>query len=251
MSLAPSSGRQGGGTSVVITGTNFTNPSAVKFGTKPATSVTFTSATSLTAVCPSGAGTVAVTVTTPGGTANVGTFIYVGPPTLSDLNESVGKAADTVVISGATLATVLSLASTPPGVTFGAVAAATLGAHNDSSITVTAPAGTGTVPITVNTTGGGADSLSFTYLAAPTVTAADPDSGPEVGGNIVTVTGTGLAYAASATIDGASANFGVISDTQVAIAAPPGTGEDVDIVVTTPGGTGTGTGLYSYIPAPG
>jgi hypothetical protein len=74
----------------------------------------------------------------------------VPPPTLTDLSANAGKATDTVIISGVNLATVLSLASTPPGVTFGATAAATLGAHNDSSITVTAPAGTGTVPITVN-----------------------------------------------------------------------------------------------------
>src|SRR4051794_37342948 len=91
MSLAPSSGRQGGGTSVVITGTNFTDPSTVKFGTKLATSVTFTSATSLTAICPSGSGTVPVTVTTPGGTGNVGTFVYIPPPALSGVSASVGK----------------------------------------------------------------------------------------------------------------------------------------------------------------
>ena len=251
MSLTPNSGRQGGGTSVVITGTNYTDPSAVKFGSKSATSVTFTSPTSLTAVCPSGAGSVPVTVTTPGGTGNVGTFFYVPPPTLTGLSANAGKAADTVIISGVNLATVLSLASTPPGVTFGATAAATLGAHNDSSITVTAPAGTGTVPITVNTTGGGADGLTFSYLVAPTVTAADPPAGPEAGGNTVTVVGTNLGFTESVTIDGVSANFGIISDTEVAASVPPGTGADVDIVVTTPGGTATGTGLYSYIAPPG
>jgi hypothetical protein len=251
MSLNPTSGRQGGGTSVVITGTNYTDPSGVKFGTKQATSVTFTSPTSLTAVCPSGAGSVPVTVTTPGGTGNVGTFFYVPPPSLTGLSANAGKATDTVVISGVNLATVLSLASTPPGVTFGATAAAALGAHNDTSITVTVPAGTGTVPVTVNTTGGAADNLTFSYLGAPTVTAADPPAGPEVGGNIVTVTGTNLGFADSVSIDGVSGNFGIISDTQVAVSAPAGTGEDLDVVVTTPGGTGTGTGMYSYLAPPG
>jgi hypothetical protein len=59
------------GTPVVITGTNFTGATAVKFGTTAATTFTVNSATQITATSPAGTGTVDVTVTTPSGTSAV------------------------------------------------------------------------------------------------------------------------------------------------------------------------------------
>ena len=65
------------GTTVTITGTNFTNASAVSFGGTAATSYNVASATSITAVVAGGA-TGSVSVTTPGGTAtSSGTFTYI------------------------------------------------------------------------------------------------------------------------------------------------------------------------------
>jgi len=57
------------GTSVTVSGTNFTGATAVAFGPNPATSFTVNSATGITAIAPSGTSTVDVTVTTPGGTS--------------------------------------------------------------------------------------------------------------------------------------------------------------------------------------
>jgi hypothetical protein len=56
---------------VTITGTNFTGATAVRIGTFASSSFTVASATSITMVVPSGAGSVNgfITVTTPGGTA--------------------------------------------------------------------------------------------------------------------------------------------------------------------------------------
>jgi len=66
----PSSGSTAGGTSVTITGTNFTGATAVKFGATAVGSFTVNSATQVTATSPAGSvGTVDVTVTTPGGTS--------------------------------------------------------------------------------------------------------------------------------------------------------------------------------------
>ncbi|TYZ11953.1 T9SS type A sorting domain-containing protein [Hymenobacter lutimineralis] len=64
------------GMPVVLTGTNFAAGSTVSFGGVPAASVTFTSATSLTAVVPSGvpAGAANVTVTTAGTTSSPRAF---------------------------------------------------------------------------------------------------------------------------------------------------------------------------------
>ncbi|HEY0556037.1 MAG TPA: zinc-dependent metalloprotease family protein [Thermoanaerobaculia bacterium] len=65
-SVSPTSGPIGGGTAVTLTGTAFVNGATVLFGATAATSVTFNSATSVTAVAPPhAAGTVAVTITNP------------------------------------------------------------------------------------------------------------------------------------------------------------------------------------------
>ncbi len=69
--VSPSSGPLGGGTSVTISGANFTAATAVYFGTVAASSFTIVSPTEITVVSPAGlqAGIVDVTVTTPGGTS--------------------------------------------------------------------------------------------------------------------------------------------------------------------------------------
>jgi hypothetical protein len=70
--VSPATGSVAGGTSVTITGTNFTGATAVDFGGTAATGLTINSATQITAVSPKGSnGTVDVTVVTPGGTSAV------------------------------------------------------------------------------------------------------------------------------------------------------------------------------------
>ena len=72
-SISPSSGWKGGGTTVIITGTNFVNVTTVKFGTKSAASFTVLSTTSIRAVTPSvtSAGWVDVTVANSAGTSPI------------------------------------------------------------------------------------------------------------------------------------------------------------------------------------
>ncbi|HKD37114.1 MAG TPA: IPT/TIG domain-containing protein, partial [Pirellulales bacterium] len=70
--VAPVSGPKAGGTSVIITGTDFTNATAVTFGNAgAAASFTVNSATQITAVSPAGSHTVDLTVTTPAGTSEL------------------------------------------------------------------------------------------------------------------------------------------------------------------------------------
>ena len=81
-SVSPSTGTTAGGTSVTITGTNFTGATAVTFGGTPATSFTVNSATQITATTPArSAGAVAVAVTNADGTdTKAGAFTYAEPP---------------------------------------------------------------------------------------------------------------------------------------------------------------------------
>ncbi len=80
-SISPDNGTTAGGTTVIITGTNFQNASAVTFGGTAATAYNVDSPTQITATTPAhAAGAVNVAVTTPGGSGTLaGGFTYVAP----------------------------------------------------------------------------------------------------------------------------------------------------------------------------
>jgi hypothetical protein len=67
--LSPASGPTAGGNAITITGTNLTGATAVRFGSKPATSYTVNGSSQIIAIAPAGSGTVDVTVTTAGETS--------------------------------------------------------------------------------------------------------------------------------------------------------------------------------------
>ncbi|MCX6840566.1 MAG: cadherin domain-containing protein, partial [Verrucomicrobia bacterium] len=74
--ISPATGPTLGGTSVTITGTNFTGVTGVTIGGTAATAVTVVNATTITATTPAGSsGTASVEVTTPGGT-NASNTLY-------------------------------------------------------------------------------------------------------------------------------------------------------------------------------
>ena len=92
-SVNPNNGNPSGGTSVVITGTNFTGATAVNFGAFAATSFTVNSDSQITAIDPAGSGVVNVTVVTPNGTSATSSadqFTYNAPTTTSLTSNPVG-----------------------------------------------------------------------------------------------------------------------------------------------------------------
>ncbi|UUU24946.1 IPT/TIG domain-containing protein [Streptomyces sp. DSM 40750] len=247
MPISPNQGSTGGGTLVTITGTNLSNTSAVTFGSKPATSVTNVSPTQVTAVSPSGTGTVGVTVTTPGGSSNPVSFFYVGAPFKSSLGTVSGPLAggNTITVNGTGLSTATS-------VSFGGVTAAPT-VVSDSSLSVTVPAGAaaGPVSVSVTTAGGTNNGLSYTYVDTPTIGTIAPDEGSTSGGTAVTITGTNLSSTDSVTFDGTAAPFSVINATTLSAVTPPGTAGAVDVVVTNPAGSATAVGGFTYVAGPG
>ncbi|MCW8216663.1 MULTISPECIES: IPT/TIG domain-containing protein [Streptomyces] len=247
MPISPNQGSTGGGTLVTITGTNLSGTTAVTFGTKPASGITNVSPTQVTAVSPSGAGTVGVTVTTPGGTSNPVPFFYVGAPFKSSVGPVSGPLAggNTVTVNGVGLATAT-------GVSFGANTA-TPTVVSDTQLTVVVPAGAaaGPVGVSVTTAGGTNNGLSYTYVDVPTVTTVAPASGPASGGTGVTITGTNLDTVESVTFDGNPAPFSVVNASTVSAVTPPGSAGTVDVVVTNAAGSATAADAYTYVAGPG
>jgi hypothetical protein len=234
--LNPSFGPAAGGTLVTITGTGFTGVTAVDFGTNPATSETVISPTSISAQSPAGSGIVNVTVTATGGTSPITSadeFTY--GPTVTGLSPSSGPAAGGTVVSiigtGFTGAT---------AVHFGTAPGTNLTVTNDTSLSVTSPAGSGVVNVTVTTPAGTSPITSsdeFTYPLVPTVTGLSPSSGPAAGGTFVTITGTSFTGATAVDFGpNPATNVTVVSNTSITATSPAGAGV-VDVTVTAPGGT--------------
>ncbi|MEU2135341.1 IPT/TIG domain-containing protein [Streptomyces sp. NPDC018352] len=250
MPISPNQGSSGGGTLVTVTGTNLSGTSAVKFGSKSATSITQVSPTQVTAVSPSGSGEVDVTVTTPGGASNPVPFFYVGAPFKSSLSASSGPlgGGNSITVNGTGLSTATS-------VSFGGVTA-TPTVVSDSQISVTVPAGAaaGSVSVSVTTAGGTNNGLHYTYIDTPTITTIAPNSGPASGGTAVTITGTNLDTTDSVTFGAVPAPFTVINATTLSVVVPPtpdGGAGPSDVRVTNPGGTALAADGFTYLASPG
>ncbi|WP_040792355.1 IPT/TIG domain-containing protein [Nocardia paucivorans] len=244
-SLSPTSGPTAGGNNVIITGSGFVGPASVLFG-GTATIFTIDSPTRITALAPPGTGTVQVVVTTPEGSSNGVPYTYAGAPSLSGVSPSQGPTSggNTVTLTGANLATATA-------VRFGVTPAVSFTVVSAGQITATAPPGAGTVQVTVTTPSGTSNGISYTYVAAPTLSGVSPNQGPTAGGNTVTLTGANLAGATMVRFGVTPAvSFTVVSDGQITATVPAGCAGVVDITVVTPGGSGTLAGSYFYLNTP-
>ncbi|HEY3812702.1 MAG TPA: IPT/TIG domain-containing protein [Caulobacteraceae bacterium] len=253
--LTPFNGAAAGGTAVTIGGSGFTGATAVTFGGIPAANFTVQSSTAIVAISPPGTALamVAVQVTTPIGTSqsNPGAqFTYLPPPAVTSVSPSSGAsnggATVTITGNGFTGAT---------AVAFGASPATSFTVNSDSSITAVAPAGAGTVDVTVTAVGTSATGAAdkFTYLTTPTVQTVAPNSGPASGGTIVTISGSGFANATAVKFGAAAASsFRINDDTSISAIAPAGAAGTVDITITNAAGTSATAAAdqFTYIAAP-
>jgi hypothetical protein len=134
-------------------------------------------------------------------------------------------------------------------VTFSGVSATNVTVVSDTRITAVTPANSqGTVTVRVTTPCGSGDKLfAFYYAPAPGITSVNLASGPEAGGNSVTITGSNFTLATAVTFGGIpAASYTVDSDTQITAVTPSGSGT-VSVTVTTAGGTGTAVDAYEYL----
>jgi hypothetical protein len=162
-------------------------------------------------------------------------------PVVQKVTPSAGSVAGgtAVTITGANFTGATS-------VFFGTSAASSFMVNNSGSIAAVAPAGSGSVDVTVTTSAGTsatsiADRYTFTSsTSGPTVSSVSPAGGPTVGGSTVTITGSGFTGAIYVMFGGAFAPaFTVNSDTLITATVPPDSTGTVDVTVATANGTST------------
>ncbi|MBV8621838.1 MAG: IPTL-CTERM sorting domain-containing protein [Curvibacter sp.] len=257
--VSPASGPVAGNTTVTLTGSGFVNgATTVNVGGNPCTSVTVSSATSLSCVTPAGsAGTVDITVTTAGGTSTAvaaDRFSYAAVPTVSAVSPASGPVAGntTITLTGS------GFVSGATTVNVGGNACTSVTVNSATSLSCVTPAGSaGAVDVTVSTAGG-TSTLSaadrFSYAAVPTVSAVSPGIGPVAGNTTITLTGSGFVSGATTVNVGGNActSVNVASATSLSCVTPAGSAGTVDITVTTAGGTSTAVAAdrFSYAAVP-
>ncbi|MFL5746905.1 MAG: beta strand repeat-containing protein [Niastella sp.] len=200
------------GTTVTITGSNFTGVTAVKFGGVNAASFTVNSNTSITAIVGPGASG-EVSVTNPYGTSVLSGFVFNGP-IINSFTPVIGVAGTVVTITG----TNFTGATT---VMFGGVPTTNFSVN--SSTTIYATVGNGANgDVSVTTANGTATRPGFSF-GVPAITNFTPTAAAV--GATVTITGTNF----SATASDNTVFFGAVkatvssaSPTQLSVIVPAG-----------------------------
>jgi hypothetical protein len=151
-SFTPTSG--GPGTTVTLTGTNFTGATAVKFGAATTAPSGTPTATSLTVVVPAGATAGPIRVLNANGWGSSTTSFSPAPaPTITSFTPLYAPVGKTVTITGTNFTGATS-------VKFNNVAATAFTVNSATQITATVPTGATTGKITVTTPGGTATSTA-------------------------------------------------------------------------------------------
>ena len=251
--VSPTGGRISGGTTIIVTGTNFKSPLTATVGGVTCTSPTYISATSMSCVTPAGAGVSSIIVSnadTQAGTL-AASYTYRAAPTITSISPSAGALAGgtTITITGTGFITA-------PTIKIGGVTCTSptyVSATSATCITPAASAGTSTVVITNSDSQPSISAVSYTYRPAAIVTNIVPPKGPATGGTLLTVSGTGFVTGATVRIGGTLSCTPVtfvssmsLTCTTVAKAA----GAYTVGVTNTDGQAGTPASSFTYSPAP-
>jgi hypothetical protein len=259
-SVNVSAGALAGGTSITITGTDFTNPAGVTINGSICGSVTVTGTTQIDCTTSTSvAGTYDIVVTNSTGLTGSlsNAFTYQAAPTVSSISPSGGLPAGgtTVTITGTGFDTVNGVTANLGGANCGSITNLTT-----TSFDCTTSASAGTVNVNVINQDGDNQSdtlaLAFTYQNGPTITTVAADNGTSAagalaGGTNLTITGTNYLAGAVVTVNGNTCIQGTLNATTITCTTPSGSAAGVDVVVTNPDGQAvTATNSFRYQAAP-
>ncbi len=236
-SFSPSEG--GIDQTVVILGTGFTGASTVSFNGTPSYYLSVDSDTRITTRVPSVATTGKIRVVTPLGSGESSTDFKVRTPVINAITPDFGPIGSKVVITGQNFT-----GTTAVGFYYSNNATFTV--DSDTQITAVAPsASTGTISITTPW-GSCTSRTNFTYTAsaAPTIAAFSPAQGKEY--DTIRLTGKGFSGTSSVQFNGTSADFILVSDTELTARVPYGARTGA-ISVTTPMGTATSGSAFKVL----
>lgn len=213
------------GTTVTITGTNFTDGlvppspivSTVTFGGVPAASFTVVNDTTLTAVAPAGGVDGRIAVTTPlGAVTSLGVWDAFGLPTVTAASVNPVRPGSAVTLTGTELLGLRSV--TLNGV---AIAGATVNAAG-TAITFTVPAAATNGTLAITARGGVGNSTLLQVQAGPTITSFTPTSAGAGVGSVVTVNGRNYVGVTAVTVNGTAAPFTVVNSNVLTFVVPAG-----------------------------
>jgi IPT/TIG domain/Bacterial Ig-like domain (group 2)/Galactose oxidase, central domain len=243
-SLTPTSGAVGA--SVTIAGSGFGSTqgsSTVKFNGTTATITTW-GASSIVAKVPTGATTGNVVVTVSGVASNGKSFTVLPTPSITSLSPTSGAVGASVTIAGGNFGSTQGTST----VKFNGTTA-TVTTWGASSIVAAVPSGATTGNVIVNTSGVNTNGISFTVLAAPSITSLTPTSGAV--GASVTIAGSNFgATQGSSTVkfNGASATVTTWSATSIVATVP--TGATTGNVVVHASGVDSAGKAFTVVAAP-
>ncbi|EED12724.1 conserved hypothetical protein [Talaromyces stipitatus ATCC 10500] len=240
--LTPAAGPIAGGNTVTITGSNFSNATAVTFDGILASSFAILQPTQIVAVAPptTAVKVASVVVTTPGGSSTPGPgseYGYTTAPSTISVSPALGSTA-----GGDTVTIISSGFRGTTSVDFGTTSATSFTVFSNTEINAITPAHSiGTVPIVITSSGGTNSTLSFSFVMPPVLTLIAPTSRSAAGGTVVSITGQNLASSLNV-------NFGhtavvptsIIDDNTVTAISPAGTAGVIAVTVTTAAGTSNG-----------
>ncbi len=251
ISFTPTAGLAGS-TTVTLTGTNFTDATAVSLNGVAITGFTVVDATTITFAVPAGASSGLIAVTTSGGTVTSTTaFTVTTPnpvPTITALAPATivaGSADFTLTVNGTGFVAGSVIGFNGAALTTTVVSATQLTAMVPAAAVATA--GTYNVTVTSPAPGGGTSTAAtFTLtVPAPTISSFTPGSG--LPGTVVTVTGSNFTGATAVTLNGgAVSSFTVVSSTTLTLEVPAGATSGA-LAITTPGGTATSATSFTVL----
>ncbi|HET6266468.1 MAG TPA: IPT/TIG domain-containing protein [Acidobacteriota bacterium] len=235
VSIDPKSGNPAGGTTVTISGHNFTDSTVVKFGGVPALHNRQSADVIVAVTPPHTVGAVDVEV----GTGKRGTllkqaFLYEAEgPLISmvDPDHGSGRGGTRVLINGRNF---------QPGciVLWDGIQVTARYIGADSVSLMTPPGRGGSVSIEIRNPGGKSDVLqnAFTYQGAPHVVAITPQTGSTSGGYSLTLTGRNFEQGSSVMFGTQYGTTTFINPQTLSAIVPAGQSGPVDIIVSNPDG---------------